>query len=77
MVAEIVVAAVGALASLGAGLFKQYSTKKARQSDRVTVTVQRGNETIELQGIMRPDESSRVLDMVHAHPSHAQPSSVK
>jgi hypothetical protein len=73
MAIEVVIAAVGALASLGAGLFKQFSESKSAKSDQVTVTVQRGGQTIEKQGIMRPDEAARVLDMVKDVPGHSQP----
>lgn len=64
MTVEVVVAAVAALASLGAGLFKQFSVHKSQKSDHVIVTVQRGERRIEKEAIMRPEESSRVLDMV-------------
>jgi hypothetical protein len=60
------------LASLGAGLFKQYAAHKSNKSDRVTVTVERGEVKIERQAVMRPDEASKVLDMVQQPEAHPQ-----
>ena len=75
MAIELVVAALAALGSLGTGLFHRLKASPANpeKSDRVTVTVVRGQETIERQAAMRPDETSKVLDMVpetvpHDHP---------
>jgi hypothetical protein len=66
MAIELIVATLAALGSLGTGLFHRLkaSSPDSEKSDQVTVTVVRGQETIERQAAMRPDETSKVLDMV-------------
>jgi len=64
MATEIIVGAVGALASLAAGLFKTLYYSHQENPESVTVTVRRGADTIEKKGTMRPDDVSKMLDMV-------------
>jgi hypothetical protein len=69
----VVVAALAVVVSLGAGIFKRWSDRESEKSDRVTVTVQRGGQRIEKEGIMRPDEASRMLEMVEDVRPQARP----
>jgi hypothetical protein len=61
---EIIAGAVGALASLAAGLAKTIAKSPEKNSDEVTVTVQRSDGRIEERGILRPEDASRILEMV-------------
>jgi hypothetical protein len=56
--------AIAAIGSLAAGLIKTLISSKERKSESVTVTVQRGGDTIEKKGMLKPDDATRILDMV-------------
>jgi hypothetical protein len=65
----LLIGALGAAASLGAGLVKSFQQRrKAETSDAITVTVRHGAEMIEKQGTIRSSEVSTVLAMVDDEP---------
>jgi hypothetical protein len=66
MSAEIIIGAVGAVASLAAGLARMIARSREKSSEAVTVTVQRGANTIEKQGMLSPEDASRILEMIEA-----------
>jgi hypothetical protein len=61
---ELLFGAIGAAASLGAGLIKTFGNRKPESSDPITVTVHQGDGRIEKQGTIRSDKVSEVLAMV-------------
>jgi|HubBroStandDraft_4_1064222.scaffolds.fasta_scaffold815089_2 hypothetical protein len=71
MSVEIIIGAVGALASLAAGLTRMIARSREKSSESVTVTVRSGAKTIEKQGMLRPEDASRVLKMVEADGTRA------
>lgn len=71
MSVEIIIGAVGAVASLAAGLTKLIARSREKSSESVTVTVHRGAKTIEKQGMLRPEDASRLLEMVEAKGTRA------
>lgn len=64
MAIEIIVGAVGALASLAAGVVKTIAKSREKNSDEVTVTVQRSDGRIEKRAMLKPEEASRILELV-------------
>ena len=64
MSAELIVGAVGALASLTAVLIKTLSHRRENDPESVTITVQRGGDRIEKTGMAQAEDVSRMLDMV-------------
>jgi hypothetical protein len=60
---ELVIGAIGAAVSLGAGLVKTL-VHNTKERDEITVTVQRGKDIIEKQGVIRSDKVPTMLDMV-------------
>jgi hypothetical protein len=64
---EVAIGAVAAISSLVAGLValtQKLMRSKHQSSESVTVTIQRGSDTIEKKGMLKPDDASKILDMV-------------
>ena len=65
MALELVLGAVGAAASLGAGLIKTLTHRKTGHADLITLTVEHGGRVIKKQGVVSSEKVEDILAMVH------------